>query len=111
MSKKKKKKYFPNNWEAIRDAPDEAFSSPSGPLLFKDFMDWKMEGWELPSSVACVIRETNLSTGKVKEYTYAKQGNAKNKIDSIIAEGKSEFLVCDGEEVAYLYPQYLDEYD
>ena len=45
MSKKKKKKYFHNNWEAIRDAPDEAFASPAGPLLFKDFMDWKMEGW------------------------------------------------------------------
>ena len=107
----KKKKYFPNNWRAIKDAPDDAFTSPHGPLLFKDFMDWKM-CYELQSSVACLIRETNLTTGKVKEYSYSRHGDAQNKVNSIMEKGESEFIVCDDEELAYLHPAiYQDDDD
>ena len=105
MSKKKKKKYFPNNWEAIRDAPDEAFSSPSGPLLFKEFMDWKMEGWELPSSVACVIRETN-HKGKVKEHVYSSRKWANKKIKELLIKGH-EFTIAADDELAHIPSQYL----
>ena len=62
----KKKKDFPNNWEAISEAPAEFFD----PLPFDDFMSWKIGGWEIPSSIACIIRATHLNTKKVTEYVY-----------------------------------------
>ena len=101
----KKKKYFPNNWKRLRDVPASYFE----PIEFDEFMDWKIGGYEIPSSVKCIIRETNLSTGKVKEFTYSRHGDAQNKIDDIISKGESEFVVCDEQEIHYLYPTILDE--
>ena len=101
----KKKKYFPNNWKRLKDVPASFFE----PIAYDEFMDWKIGGYEIPSSVKCIIRETNLSTGKVKEYTYSRYGDAQNKIDDIISKGESEFVVCDEEEIHYLYPTTLDE--
>ena len=101
----KKKKYFPNNWKKLKDVPASFFE----PIAYDEFMDWKIGGYEIPSSVKCIIRETNLSTGKVKEYTYSRFGDAQNKIDDIIKKGESEFVVCDEEEIHYLYPTTLDE--
>ena len=100
-----KKKYFPNNWKRLRDVPASFFE----PIAFDEFMEWKIGGYEIPSSVKCIIRETNLSTGKVKEYTYSRYGDAQNKIDDIISKGESEFVVCDEQEIHYLYPTILDE--
>ena len=62
----KQKPYYPNNWEAISNAPDECFET----LPFEQFMDWKIAGWELPSSIDCIIREHNLETGKITEHVY-----------------------------------------
>ena len=59
-----KKKDFPNNFEAYRAAPSKFFES----IPFDEFMDWKMMGWEIPSSVAAIVREQDLKTGEVKEY-------------------------------------------
>ena len=101
----KKKKYFPNNWKKLKDVPASFFE----PIAYDEFMDWKIGGYEIPSSVKCIIRETNLSTGKVKEYTYSRYGDAQNKIDDIISKGESEFVVCDEDEIHYLYPTTLDE--
>ncbi len=50
-----KKKDFPNNFEAYRAAPHQFFES----IDFEEFMDWKMMGWEIPSSVAALsVNET-----------------------------------------------------
>ena len=103
----KKKKYFPNNWKRLKDVPASYFE----PIEFDEFMDWKIGGYEIPSSVKCIIRETNLSTGKVKEYTYSRHGDAQNKIDDILKKGESEFVVCDEDEIHYLYPKHLDDDD
>ena len=102
-----KKKYFPNNWKRLRDVPASFFE----PIEFDEFMDWKIGGYEIPSSVKCIIRENNLSTGKVKEFTYSRHGDAQNKIDDILKKGESEFVVCDEEEIHYLYPKTLDNDD
>ena len=102
-----KKKYFPNNWKRLRDVPASFFE----PIEFDEFMEWKIGGYEIPSSVKCIIRETNLSTGKVKEFTYSRHGDAQNKIDDILKKGESEFVVCDEEEIHYLYPKHLDDDD
>ena len=103
----KKKPYYPNNWRAFKATPASYFES----LSFDEFMDWKIAGWELPSSVSCIIRERNLTTDKVKEYTYSRVGDAKNKCRAIMNRGESEFIVCTSDAVHVMYPDIVPEYD
>ena len=104
---KKKKPYFPNNWAAIKDAPAEYFED----IPFLQFMDWKCAGWELPSSVSCIIREHNLETGKVKEYVYERTGAAENKLKKMMGEGVSEITTATHDSIHHLTPKYLEDYD
>ena len=103
----KKKKYFPNNWEAIASAPSEYFQS----LPFEQFMDWKLQGWELPSSISCIIRSKNVKTGKIKEFVYQREHAAKNKARELMDIGEDEFLVCTQTEIHQMEPRYLEDYD
>jgi len=103
----KKKPYFPNNWKKLKDVPEELFED----IDFEDFMDWKIGGYEIPSSVSCIIREQNLKTGKVKEYVYQRNSAAQRKIKQLMDTGESEFVVCDEHNVHHLYPKHLDEED
>ena len=98
------KPYYPNNWEAYKDAPDDAFVSHT----FEEIMSWKVAGWELPSSVCCIIRAEN--KGKVKEYVYQKQGAAENKVKSLMAEG-AEFTVCTDEAIHFVSHDSTDVID
>ena len=104
-----KKPYFPNNWRAFKDAPDEAFEHPDGPLSFAQFMEWRTYGYELPSSVCCIIR-ANTKNGKIKEYTY-QRGSAANKKIKQLMESNTEFIVCDSENITHLEPQWTDDDD
>ena len=101
----KKKKDFPNNWEALKDAPSEYFE----PIAFDDFMDWKVGGWEIPSSVACIIRATNLDTKQVKEMVYERKHAARKKVMKMMDEGNYEFYIVDEETIHYLFPKYDDD--
>ena len=98
----RKKKYFPNNWRAIKDTPSSVFSHP--PLSFDDFMAWKIEGYQIPTSVSCIIREQDVETGKVTEHVYKRQTDAKNKARAIMEAGESEFVVCSRDAVHVVYP-------
>ena len=102
---KKKKPYYPNNWAAIADCPAEWF----GEIPFDEFMDWKMGGWEIPSSVSCIIREKNLKTGKIKEYTYQRTSEARKRARKIMDEAVSEFVVCTADEVHHMYPRITND--
>jgi hypothetical protein len=102
-----KKKYFPNNWQAFKDQPEQFFL----PLEYEDFMDWKINGWEIPSSVACIIREQNIKTGKVTEHVYSRLSNANKRANKIMKEGKSEFLVCTHDDIGHIYPKQLKKED
>ena len=94
--------------EALRCAPSEWFDS----IAFDEFMEWKIHGWEIPSSVACIIRERNLYTGKVKEYIYSRPGDAKKRGERIMKEGVSEFTVATSDSVHHLYPDtYVEAWD
>ena len=101
MPKKKKKPYFPNNYDAVSECPAEFFH----PIEFEEFMDWKIGGYEIPSSINSIIREHNLETGKVTEYVYQTAGHAKRKCKSIMKEGVSEFVVCTEDQVHFIYPE------
>ena len=104
---KKKQPYFPNNWQAFKDA-DESFFLP---IDYEEFMDWKIGGYELPSSINCIIRETRIDTGEVTEYVYQTAGRARNKAVQIMDEGVSEFVVCTHEELHYVSPEFAEDYD
>ena len=47
---------------------------------------------------------------KVDNY-FTRIGDAENKIHSLIKKGESEFIVCDEEEIQYLYPAYSKDDD
>tara|TARA_R100000781_G_scaffold57566_1_gene37188 strand:- start:1466 stop:1858 length:393 start_codon:yes stop_codon:yes gene_type:complete len=103
----KKKPYYPNNWKAIKDAPHQFFI----PIPFDEFMEWKMMGWELPSSVDSIIREQNIKTGKVKEYVYINRGNANKRCRKIMSKGDSEFTTCTHDDLAHMFPKKLTKED
>lgn len=68
--------------------PEDFLATPT----WEEFEDWKLRGWEIPSSVCCIIRATN-TKGKVKEYVYQKTHAAEKRIQQLIAE-EAEFTVC-----------------
>tara|TARA_B100001250_G_C19040090_1_gene461179 strand:+ start:125 stop:442 length:318 start_codon:yes stop_codon:yes gene_type:complete len=95
MTKKKQSKpFFPNNVDAITEAPSEYFKDCS----FKDFMRWK-ECWELPSSHVCIIRATN-KAGFIKEYSYRQWHHAEKRIEKLEeSENITELLVVDDQMI------------
>jgi len=94
------RKYYPNNWQEYKDADDDMFHEHT----FEEIMSWKIAGWELPSSVCCIIRASNLETKKVKEYVYQKRSAAQAKVDQLINEPNTEFTVVDHESIHFLTP-------
>jgi len=100
-----KGKYFPNNWEEYAEAPSEYFE----PCTFEEFMSWKIANWELPSSVACVIRVTDSTTGKVTEHTYQRHGAAENKVKQLIRTPGIEFTVCDHRSIHHIATNDFDD--
>lgn len=95
-----KRKYYPNNWQEYKDADDDMFV----PHTFEELMSWKVAGWELPGSVCCIIRTSNLNTGKVKEYVYQKRSAAQAKVNQLIDTPDIEFTVVDHESIHFLTP-------
>jgi len=100
----KKKKYFPHNWKAIKNTPSKYFRHPDGDITFEDFMDWRVGGWEIPSSIDCIIREEDIKTGKIKEYIYERPACAQKRIDKIINDQSSQFTICCDAYVETLLP-------
>ena len=93
-----KKSYFPNNWQLYKDADDDLFM----PHTYEEVVHWKLMGWELPSSISCIIRTTDLATKKVKEHVYRYQGAADNKIVQLLNNKTHEFTVVTHESQHYV---------
>ena len=102
----KKKPYYPNNWKKIKSVPSEYFDE----LSFEEFYDWRVLGWEIPSSIACIIREENSVTGLITEYTYSKPSAAKAKVRQLMDAGH-DFVIANEVEVIDMKPQQLEEDD
>lgn len=100
-----KKNYFPNNWQEYKDAEDSDFI----PHTFEEIMSWKVGGWELPSSVCCVIRTTDLKTKKIKEFTYQKPGMAQRKVEELMSNPSIEFTVCEHDAIHHLSPHEIHD--
>ena len=103
----KRKPYYPNNWQAYKDTDPSFFI----PIPFDEFMDWKIGGWELPSTCNYIIREQNIKTGKVKEYIYQKPSAAQKKLKQRMESGDCEFIVADHDTVHFLTPRWEEDYD
>ena len=80
-------------------------------IAYDEFMSWKIAGWELPSSIACIIREDNRTTGKVTEHVYTSVGHGKRKARALMAKGESEFTVCTRNAVHFMQPEEYDPFD
>ena len=95
-----KNKYFPNNWKAFANQPDNFFL----PLPYDEFFKWKVMGWVLPSSVSCIIREEK--DGKVYERIYSQSKSAKKYLDKQMKSGaKTVYTICDDHSVQVLRPE------
>jgi len=99
-----KKKEYPNNWQEYKDADDGMFHAHT----FEEVMSHRVAGWELPSSVCCIIRTSDLNTKKVKEYVYSKRSAAQAKVDALIDTPDIEFTVVDHESIHFLTPTNFD---
>lgn len=93
-----KKEYYPNNWQAYKDAHDSNFI----PHTFEEVMSWKIAGWELPDSVCCIVRVNDFDTKKVTEHVYQRRSSAQDKINSLMSKN-CEFIVCDHEAIHHLF--------
>ena len=86
--------------------PDEFIPTPS----WEEFEDWKLRGWEIPSSICCIIRATT-DKGKKKEYVYQKQHAAEERILKLKKEGAT-FTVVTENQIVHVEPatdeHYLD---
>ena len=96
-----KKKYFPNNWRAIKDSPDKYFPS----MPYEQFEDWKIYGYQIPASVFGLVR-TKDKDGKVEEFTYNTPYHCKKRISKSIKENK-EIYLCTMEGMYHLMPDGL----
>ena len=100
------KKYFPNNWSRISKVPHQYFES----IEYDDFMDWKMNGWDIPESHDCIIRTINCKTGKIKEFVYQQHKSARKKVAKLIMEQEEEFVIATHDHIQHMKPyKYLTD--
>ena len=96
-----KKKYFPNNWRAVKDTPDKFFKS----MPYVQLEDWKIYGYQIPASVFGLVR-TKDKDGKVEEFIYNTPHHCKKRISKSIKENK-EIYLCTMEGMYHLMPEEL----
>ena len=88
-------KYYPNNIEAIRDAPDEYFE----PCTWEEFHDWRVCAWEIPTSVVCIMRAEHKDTGEITEHVYQQPKAAQKRLLRYMQDGDHEVTVCNSESI------------
>ena len=96
-----RKKYFPNNWRAIKDTPDKFFMS----MPYEQLENWKIYGYVIPDSVYALVR-TKDESGKVEEFFYSTEYYTKKRINRCIKENK-EIYLCTMEGMYHLKPSDL----
>ena len=96
-----KRKYFPNNWRAIKDTPDKHFTS----MPYEVFEDWKIYGYVLPDSVFALIR-TQDEQGKVEEFFYNTEYHTRNRLRKAMTSNKQVY-VCTMDGMYHLKPNDL----
>ena len=103
----KRSKDFPNNWKKYAEIDSSDFTA----IEFDEFMDWKVYGWEIPSNICCLIRERNVTTGKVTEHVYQRPSAADKKIKQLTLKPHVEFIVCTEHHVCTVPPETYKDGD
>ena len=91
-------KEFPNNFDAIANAPDEVFE----PCTYEEFITWRLCAWEIPASVSCIIRAEHTETGKITEHVYSRDKAAQNRLLKYLKDGDHEITVANHDETHLL---------
>ena len=68
------RKYYPNNWQAIKECPSSYFPE----MPFEEFKDWKIHGYQLPSSHFGIVRIENRTKEQLKSL-HIRQSIIKNE--------------------------------
>ena len=96
-----KRKYYHNNWRAIKETPDKFFAS----MPYEQFEDWKIYGYMLPSSCFALVRTKDVH-GKVEEFNYKTIHHCQDRIRKSIKDNK-EIYLCTMEGMYHLKPDDL----
>ena len=94
-----KRRYYPNKVKKLRAVPAEMFE----PCDYEDFMTWKIEGGEIPDNVLCIIREHDIKSGRIKEFTYKREHAARKKTEEIMKAG-NHFTICTANQLEHMKP-------
>ena len=100
----RKRKYYPNNWQAIKDTPDQFFIS----MPYDQFEDWRVFGYELPDSVYSLVRTKDEETGKVEEFYYNTERGTRQRMKRAMKDNK-ELYICTNVGMYHLKPDQLPE--
>ena len=79
--------------------PDDFFQ----PMTYEQFEDWKLDGYVIPESVACIMRIKNLQTGKIKERYYNSSKWAQKRVKECM-KNNLEFTLVSMEGTFHLTP-------
>ena len=99
----KKRKYYPNNWDAIKQCPPNYFPA----MEYEDFREWKVFGYQLPSSHYAVVRIDDRDKGTIVEYTYKTEHHTKQRLKKEMT-GNKHVTVATMDGVYHLMPNPLD---
>lgn len=100
----KKKPYEPNNWRLIKNAPEELFPTPT----FMEFMEERVESWELREGIVAVNRVYNTKTGKVTEKAYQQTMAAQKYLANKLTEEHNDIATATQYEL-YHFPEDRDD--
>ena len=99
----KKRKYYPNNWDAIKNCPANYFPA----MEYDDFAAWKIHGYQIPSSHYSIVRIENKDEGTFEEYTYKTEHHTKMRLKKE-AGTNTEITIATDDGVFHLLPNRLD---
>ena len=99
-----KKPYFPHNIEGVMDTQ---FS----PVDAETVLENAVHAWEIPSSVALLIRTTDKNTGRVQEFTYQSLRHARNRLEKLIHAGHYDILMADNTAVSMITSEAIQMLD
>lgn len=102
MSGKRKSKYFSNNWRKVKELPEDMIPQ----LEVEEILE---KSWSLVPSKNIVIRCENYKSGKVKEYSFQREGACVNRIKQM--QDTHHIVICTDEFLGVVLDEDDDESD
>ena len=90
-----KRKYYPNNWKNVKNAPAEYFESCEVEFIID-------KDWEFRPGAVGIIRAQNKKTGKVEEFSYKQEKSMEEKL--YLLKDTHDLTICTQNILATNYP-------